>query len=296
VKTLLDLGVLGVNILTMAAVGMDLQAGHLRSVTQRWKLVLTAVVTQAVGLPLLGWALTQVMPLSPHIGAGILLVAACPIGNIANFYCLLAGVNVPLSVAVSVLSIGLSAGTMAVTFEAYGYLMGERFAFVVPTPALVANVLLLLVLPVLAGMALRHFCPNLTARHTRSVHRMGVAGVVFLLVYVLISQRAQVATEWQQTALAGALFMGLALVGGLAVGRLWRLDRQDGLTLGIGFAVRNVALALAIAISLLNRVEYATFAGVYFLTEIPLLLAVVAAYRWRRRIPGPLSRLGQVSS
>jgi hypothetical protein len=34
------------------------------------------------------------------------------------------------------------------------------------------------------------------------------------------------------------------------------------------FAVRNVALASAIAITLLNRVDYAVFAAVYFLVEV----------------------------
>lgn len=50
-------------------------------------------------------------------------------------------------------------------------------------------------------------------------------------------------------------------------------------TVGILFAVRNVALASAVAITLLNRIEYAVFAVVYFLTEVPLLLGVVTWYR-----------------
>ena len=51
------------------------------------------------------------------------------------------------------------------------------------------------------------------------------------------------------------------------------------MTLGIRFAVRNVALASAVAITLLNRIEYAVFGVVYFLTEVPPLVGVVAAYR-----------------
>jgi bile acid:Na+ symporter, BASS family len=294
-KPFLDIGVLGVNILTMAAVGMDLEPQHFRGITLRFPLLLTAVIAQAACLPLIGWLLAKMIGLPPDIGAGILLVAACPIGNIANFYSLLAGVNVPLLVAVSALSVGLSAGTMAVTFEVYGYLLGERFAFAVPTPNLVLKVLLILVLPVLGGMALRHWCPQWSARHSRSVHRAGLVGVAFLLIYVFISQRNQVAAEWQQTTIASGLFVALALAGGLAFGRALQLGSADRLTLGIGFAVRSVALAMAVAITVMNRVEYATFAAVYFLTEIPLLLGVVAAYRWWARMPGALSRLGRVA-
>ena len=51
------------------------------------------------------------------------------------------------------------------------------------------------------------------------------------------------------------------------------------MTMGMIFAVRNVALASAIAITLLNRVDYAVFAPVYFLVEVPLLLGTVTIYR-----------------
>jgi hypothetical protein len=76
-------------------------------------------------------------------------------------------------------------------------------------------------------------------------------------VYVMVTQRAQLAAEWQQTAVVAAVFMGLALLAGLAFGRLLRLSKEDSVTVGIGFAVRNVGLASAIAITLLNRIEYA---------------------------------------
>jgi hypothetical protein len=43
----------------------------------------------------------------------------------------------------------------------------------------------------------------------------------------------------------------------------------------------------AIAIRALNHVEYVVFAVVYFLTEVPLLLGVVAVFRCCRRLPAP---------
>jgi len=49
-----------------------------------------------------------------------------------------------------------------------------------------------------------------------------------------------------------------------------------------------VAMATAIAVTLLGRLEYAVFAAVYFLAEVPLLLGAVAVYRkWRK--PAALS-------
>ncbi len=75
-------------------------------------------------------------------------------------------------------------------------------------------------------------------------------------------------------------------MGGFACGGGIRSSQQGPRacppTVGVLFAVRNVALASAVAITLLNRIEYAVFAVVYFLTEVPLLLGVVAVFRCRR--------------
>ena len=81
------------------------------------------------------------------------------------------------------------------------------------------------------------------------------------------------------------MFIVVALAVGLVLARLLRLSKDDSVTIGIGFAVRNVALALAIAVTLLNRIDYAVFAAVYFITEVPLLLGAVGVYR-KLRAPG----------
>ncbi len=45
------------------------------------------------------------------------------------------------------------------------------------------------------------------------------------------------------------------------------------------FATRNIAVATAIAVTLLGRVDFALFATAYFLTEVPLMLGAVAVFR-----------------
>jgi BASS family bile acid:Na+ symporter len=219
------------------------------------------------------------MALPAHISAGILLLAACPVGDIANFYTLLARANVSFSVTVNTLSILLSAATMAVVFETYDLVLGERFMFAVPTPTLILRLTLMVMLPILAGMGLRRLTPRFVARHASTFRGTVLAGITFLLAYVMSSQRERLSADWQHTAAAAAAFMMLALLAGLAVARTLRLPAGEGVTVGVLFAVRNVALASAIAITLLHRVEYAVFAAVYFVTEVPLLLGVVAGYR-----------------
>jgi len=281
VKAVLDIGVLCIIVLMLGTVGMELEGRHFRAVAQRKGALFLTVAAQTLILPALGFGLAHVMALPPHISAGVLLIAACPVGDIANFYTLLARTNVALSVSVNALSILLSAATMAVVFEVY-HLLGGHFVFAVPTPTLFLRLTLMLALPLLVGMAIRRVWPGFVERHGNTARRIVLAGIACLLAYIMVTQHKRLAAEWQQTAVAAAVFMALALLAGLAFGRLLRLSKDDTVTVGIGFAVRNVALAMAIAVTLLNRIEYAVFAAVYFLTEVPLLLGAVAVYRmWR---------------
>jgi bile acid:Na+ symporter, BASS family len=286
-KAVLDLGILGVIVLMMTAVGMELEARHFRTVAQRKGALLLTLAAQAVILPALGFGLVRLLALPPHISAGILLISACPVGDIVNLYTLLARTNLALSVSLNTLSILCSPATMALAFGGYGRLLETPFVFAVPTPTLILRLVLLLALPLLTGMAVRRGRPDFVERHGRTAHRAVLSGIAFLVVYVLVSQRERLAIEWRQTAVAAAAFVALALLVGLAYGWLLRLPREDGVTVGIAFAVRHVALASAIAITLLNRIEYAVFAVVYFLVEVPLLLGAVALYRicWAPAVP-----------
>ena len=56
----------------------------------------------------------------------------------------------------------------------------------------------------------------------------------------------------------------------------------DRFTLATEFATRNLAVATAVAVTPAGRVEFASFAATYFLTEIPLMLCAIGIYRrWR---------------
>jgi len=285
-KVIIDIGVLFVLVIMMVAVGMDLEGQHFREVSRRkWVVVLT-IACQMVVLPALGLLLIYFMRMPPHLSAGILLLAACPVGDIANLYTLLAQANVALSVTLNTLSCLLSVVTMAVIFKAYDLLMREHFVFAVPTPTLVVRLTLMVVLPVLSGMIIRRYKPAFVARYRKAVQNISIGGIAYLLVYTMLTQREQLARDWLQTAVAGAVFMVAAIFCGLAFSRLLRLTARDGVTVGIAFAVRNVGLALAIAVTLLNRIEFAIFAAVYFIAEVPLLLGGVAVFRrwWVRGV------------
>ncbi len=277
--TVMTLGAALVTVLLMVSVGIELTMRDFREVVRRKRVLFGILILPVIVLPLIALALTRTLSLPQHLTAGVLLLAACPVGDMANVYTLLARGNLALSVTANTLSCLLSVATMAVAFAVYDQLLDGQLALALPTAGLALRLALMVALPVLAGMGLRHWRPAWVAAHRSFLRAFCLLGIVFLVAFVLVTRWAQVAAEWHRTVLVGVALMLGALVAGLGLARGLRLGARDGVTVAITFAVRNVALAVAIAISFLNRTDFAEVAVVYFLAEVPLLLALTRSYR-----------------
>jgi predicted Na+-dependent transporter len=119
---------------------------------------------------------------------------------------------------------------MSAVFAAYDRLLPQHFVFAVPTSHLVVRLVLMLLLPVIAGIAVRHFFPGFASRHRRTLRNLSFAGVGFLLVFVLVSRREQLTADWQPAVLAANAFIIPALVVGLVFARVLRLGASDSFT------------------------------------------------------------------
>ncbi len=275
----MDIGVLSVTVLAMLLVGMEMEVSQFRSVSRFRGHLLALVAAQAVVLPAIALAIARLLALQPEVSAGLLVLAACPVGNMANFYVLLARANVPLSVVLNTLSCLLSFATMSAVFKVYSRILGAPFVFPLPGLKLFLWPMLLVAVPVTVGIWLRRTRPGFVGKHLKLMANLCLAGLGIIIVYVLVSQRQVLAMEWRPTAVSAALFMLLAGLAGLSLGAALGFAPAERFTITAAFAVRHVGLAMAIAVTLLNRLEYAAFASVYFITQVLSLLALVASYR-----------------
>lgn len=286
-KTTLDISVLVVNFAMMMSVGMGLETGHFKGLARPRRLVPAALIGQTVLLPVIGWSITHLMVLPPHLCAGILLMAACPVGSIASFFATLARTNTALALALNMLSCLLAAPTMAAVFECYGRLAGEQFVFAAPSFQLGMRVMLMTAVPVVAGMVLRRLAHRYAVTIGSVIQVACILGIAGVIALVVVVQADLVAAEWKAAAAASLALMTLAMAAGWVTGALMRLPTIERMTFAILFATRNVALGSAVAVTLLERVDYAAFGVVYFLTEVPLLLGGVALYRRRQTRDSP---------
>jgi len=216
----------------MFAIALDLKADHFRALIRAPKPVIAGFLSQFLVLPAATYLLVLALQPRPSIALGLILVAACPGGNISNFLTHRAGGNTALSVSLTAIA---TVGALVLTplnIALWGGLYAPTRAILHAThidPMQVAvTVLFMLVLPLASGMLVNARAAGLAGRIRRP---MQVLSMVIFVAFIV----AALAANW-------SYFLDLAgLVAGLVIA-------HNALALGLGFV-----MALLFGVSAADR-------------------------------------------
>jgi BASS family bile acid:Na+ symporter len=269
------------NFILQLAIGMDLTADDFRRVGQNRSLVVAGLLAPAVLLPPLAVVLIVLLQPPLPVAGGLLLVAACPIGGISNAYSFLAGASTALSVTLTALSCLLASATIPLISAGLERVFGWRMGFAAPVPQLALQLTLMLLVPLVMGMCLRRWKPSFAAAHRRPLQRMAFIAIAVALTLVVGGDFARFVDSLHVTVPLAGLFVAASLLAGWLTAMPFSDDARDRFTMAAEFGTRNIGVAIAIAVTMLGRVEFAQFAAAYVIVEVPMLLA--AAWLFRRR-------------
>ena len=209
----------------MFAIALDLRVEHFRELVRAPRPVIAGFMAQFLALPALTYLLVLALQPRPSIALGLILVAACPGGNISNFLSHRAGGNAALSVSLTGLA---TVGAIVLTplnIALWGGLYAPTRAILVETaidPVQVAiTVVFLLVLPLALGMLVNTRLPDIARRIRRPMQTLSM---VIFVAFIL----AALAANW-------AAFLDLAgMVAGLVI-------VHNAVALGAGFLIATLA-------------------------------------------------------
>ena len=279
-RQVIEIAVPAITFVLMTVVGLALTPGDFGSVRRRPGIVVAGLVGPVLLLPPIALILIEVFAPPPQIRAGLLLIAACPIGGLSNTFSYLARASTALSVTLTMLSCVAAFAAIPILSHVYQLVLDRPFGFAVPLPALVTQLLLVLAAPVALGMAVSHVAPSFARRHENHLRAVGFGALGLLIALVIADQRDWFLLHFSGVVFVAAAMTTAALAAGLLVGWLCRADRRDRFTLGAVMATRNVAIAIAIAVTVLGQIQFAVFASIYFLVEVPIMLVAIGIFRW----------------
>lgn len=237
----------------MFGVALNLHLRDFREIIRHPKPILLGILSQFVALPALTFVVVWIMEPTASLALGMMLVAACPGGNISNFMSQMAGGNTALSVSLTAFS-----SIMAIIFTPLNLqLWGSLYA---PTAGLLQEVslnpmdvfqtiLLILGIPLLLGMWVNHRWPRIAEMLVRYLRPLSI--LIFAgFVIIAFNNNMDIFLEYIQVILLLVLFHNaLAFFTGYTVGSLGRLSFADRKTLTIETGIQNSGLGLLLVFS-----------------------------------------------
>ncbi len=267
-------------MLIMFALGLTLAVRDFALVARNPLLVGAGFATHLFVLPLLGLAIGALFALSPEMALGLFIVSICPAGTTSNALTFVGRGNVALAVVLTALTSLVTVFTipLLLSWAVPWFLEGQGGA--VPTLS-VPNVILQLVritlVPILVGMAVRHFTPRLAATLARWLRPTAFVILVVVIAFsVLVSLEMVIDNLVRATPAIFAL--NLAAMGfGLLLGRLLGAGARDSMTLAIETGVQNVTLAIFLTLTVLGSLPLAVTQNIY---GVVMILNASLLIRW----------------
>lgn len=172
--------------LIMFGVALDLRWADFKRIAQSPKAPVIGLACQFLLMPAVAFALTLTLGLAPSLALGMILVAACPGGNLSNFLTGLSGGNAAVSVTMSAVSTVAAIIMTPLNLAFWGGLHPEAEPLLrsvaLNSLDVLASVLVILIIPTILGMGFARIVPRLAER-LKAPMRIG-SMIIFLLFVV----------------------------------------------------------------------------------------------------------------
>jgi BASS family bile acid:Na+ symporter len=235
---------MGSVILLMLGAGLNIEIKQVVDLAKRFRLVVLGVLANFLVFPLLTILCLTLVPLSPDIKIGIMLMAAAPIAPMAPvpFVEKAKGdviYSVGLMVIVAVLSIVFTPLILSLSIP-------ESVGGVTLNPlSIVKTLLMVQLIPISIGMIIRRTNPKWADRLIKFVPRIGQIGLLIGVGLLLAKQASQIISI---DILAYPIMILLAIIALFVGDRMLIKEATDKRrALAISTAIRNVPLAFLIA-------------------------------------------------
>ncbi len=232
----------------MFGVALDIKVRDFKQLFDQPKPPIIGLISQLILMPLLTMVLVLLLQLPPSMSLGMILIAACPGGNVSNYAVHLAKANTALSVLMTSVS---TIAAIAITPLYFSILSNYvpnavdlQQTIAVDPMNVIKTILQLIALPLGLGMSLNHFYPKLTQKIEGGVKALSMLIFFGIVVFAIAGNYKNIVNYLQYIFFIILLHNSLAFLLGYQWAKLMGLSLHDRRTISIETGIQNSGLAL----------------------------------------------------
>jgi len=237
----------------MFGIALDIRSEDFLRIGKSPKGPLIGLTAQFLLLPAFTFLLTRLIQPRPSVALGMLLVAACPGGNMSNFFTHHAKGNAALSVSMTAISTVLAIVMTPLNLAFWGARHASTRAILeevrLDPLELLLTVFMILGVPLVVGMLVAARKPTWADRLRKPMKVFSLAAFGLFIVGALAANWSHFIHYVGFVALAVAAHNALGLSLGYFSARLLRASAYDARAISIEVGIQNSALGLVLIFS-----------------------------------------------
>ena len=270
----------------MFGIALEISISDFKGLLKSPKPIFTGLVSQFFLLPLLTFLLILIINPIPSIALGMIMVAACPGGNVSNFISHVAGGNTALSVSLTAAATLLAVVMTPLNLQFWSNLY-------VPTQQILSKVALspwqmiqlvslLLGLPLALGIWVNHLRPNFAKKLGKVLKVVSLVFFILLVFLALYNNRTVFYDYILYVFWIVVLHNILAFLTGFSFAKVMGLSKRNIRSVTIETGIQNSGLGLILIFTFFDGLGgmalLAAFWGIWHLVS-GLLLAAFWGYK-----------------
>lgn len=269
----------------MFGVALGLRPADFKRLATTPRAALAGLVAQFIALPALTYLLVMVIHPSPAMALGLILVSACPGGNISNFMSSLAGGNVALSVGLTAAGSFLSVFLTPLNLAWWGGLYAPAAALLrqveVNLTDVFTTIFLIAGIPLMLGMLVNSRYPQAAIQLSRWLKPASILLFIGFVIVAFVQNTDAFINYIHLIFFIVLVHNALAFTTGYWVAKIGRAPYNDQRTIAIETGIQNSGLGLALIFTFFNGLgEMAIVAGWWGIWHIVSGLGL--SYYWSR--------------
>lgn len=253
-------------ILIMTGVGLSLTPADFTRVLKQPKAFFVGVICQMLILPLIAIAVIALTGLTGELAIGLFILSLCPGGATSNLYSYLAKADVGLSVSLTAVIGFITPFTIPVlALWAISFYGSEGDQFDLPIITTWIKLMIVTVIPVLVGMAVRGKWADMAKRSERFVSIFSMAVLAFVIASICVNLGEKL-IDFALAAGPAAIILNLTTMAlGYFAGKFLLHQESQSRAITIEVGMQNGTLALLITSGILESSSMSIAPSIYSL-------------------------------
>ena len=252
--------------LIMMGMGLSLVVDDFKRVIKFPKAVGIGLTNQLIMLPLIGFALANIMPLRPEYAVGVMLLVLCPGGTTSNLFTYLAKGDVALSVTMTAIASVITVFTIPIVLSfSLIHFMGAGSEFQLPIAKTMISLIVITILPISIGMLIKRYKPRIADSSQVLVSRFGVTFLAMLVVFLSYVQRDIIVDAFINTGPVSLILNVVTMALGYFSSKLLGLNLAQRTSITLEVGLQNSTLSIFMALTLLSNYDMSMTPAIYTL-------------------------------